>query len=950
MKKILTRILTLAILATGGWYGYRWYQQLPSRQEQLATAKVQRGDVTIRAYTRGELHAVRSVSLVAPNLNGTVQVTGLAPMGSLAHEKDLIIEYDDSELLASLDQDKMALEQTDQQIKGAKANLGVTDSQDALSLLKQRYAVRTAELQVQKNPVIDAIDGKKNVLSLEQAKRAVTQLETDVAMRKAQNDSILAVLNEQRNRNLLDIKRDQLRIEQTRALADISGLVSIRQNRAGNFNFGQVMPDIREGDTLQPGMQVADILDLSEVEVWAKVGELDRANLVENQEALLQLDSVPDKQFHGKVRSLSGTATADVYSGDPSKKFDVVFSVDMRGLLSGLGMKSAEVDRVMAMAESNARKQAPGGGPLGNFQLTPQVGGGTPAPGTPAAAGMPARGTPAGAPSGRGGPGGLPRGGRAPGSSSADLLAMMTSGGSHFTPYFRFWEFDMYAQDNWKVSRRLTIDYGLRFVHMVPTYTVVRGGTVGGEGNWALYSVDLKKYNKSKAPVINTGTSTVNGYDPGFIEANPLATLQNLGMICDPCAGVDPGFSPSKSFVEPRFGIAYDLTGDGKTALRGGVALFHERLRQNNFSFGAGGQFPNLFPGTVYNQNVATFSMTGVGTASSPTQPPAMTIWPTDNTMPSIYSWYVGVQRELPAKFALDLSYSGSRSVHLMDQRNVNALPAGYLLNNNLSSSVNGWTSALLPYAGWGNLQAIETLGYSRYNAMMFRVSRRFADNLAANFNYTWSHVMDTGDNDSDWINNPFCIRCSYANAGYNQPNVISLDFVYTLPKVRGSLDNRFSRQVLNGWELSGMIRHQSGMPFNVTSNGGLYGLNIGNNGGQFPDLVGDPYNSSGGSLWLSHTAFVRPPDGAWGSLGRNSVHLPGISNVDAALMKSFAVTPERVKLTVRFEVFNLFNHPQLWAVNTGFSADNPGKGWLRQQDSSDSLPPTATAIRALFS
>ena len=220
----------------------------------------------------------------------------------------------------------MALEQTDEQIKGAKANLGITDSQDGLSLLKQRYAVRSAELNVQKNPVTDLIDAKKNLLALEEAKRAVTQLETDVAMRKAQNDSILAVLSEQRNRNLLDIRRDQHRMAQTKALADISGLVSIRQNRAGNFNFGQVMPDIREGDTLQPGMPVADILDLSEVEVWAKVGELDRANLIEGQDAMLQLDSVPDKQFHGKVKALSGTATADVFSGDPAKKFDVVFS------------------------------------------------------------------------------------------------------------------------------------------------------------------------------------------------------------------------------------------------------------------------------------------------------------------------------------------------------------------------------------------------------------------------------------------------------------------------------------------------------------------------------------------------------------------------------------------------------------------------------------------------
>jgi multidrug resistance efflux pump len=357
MKKAIYRLLALAILAGGGWYGYNWYKNLPSHQVQIATTKVQRSDVVIRAFSRGELHAVRSVTLAAPNLNGTVQVTALAPVGSLAKEKDLVVEYDDSERLAALDEAQMALQQTDEQIKGATANLGITQSQDAVTLLKTRYAVRSAELNVQKNDVIDPIDAKKNLLQLEESKRAVAQLETDIAMRKAQADSQLAVLAESRNRSLLDVRREEQRIAQTKALAEITGLVSIRQNRAGNFNFGQVMPDIREGDTLQPGMPVADVLDLSEVEVWAKVGELDRANLKEGQDAVLQLDSIPDKQFHGKIKTLSGTATADVFSGDPAKKFDVVFSVDMRGLLAGLGMKEADVDRVMATAQANAQKK-----------------------------------------------------------------------------------------------------------------------------------------------------------------------------------------------------------------------------------------------------------------------------------------------------------------------------------------------------------------------------------------------------------------------------------------------------------------------------------------------------------------------------------------------------------------------------------------------------------------
>jgi HlyD family secretion protein len=356
MKKAIYRLFGLAILAGLGWGGYRLYRQLPERQETIPTTKVQRGDVIIRAFTRGELHAVRSVTLMAPNLNGTVQVTALAPVGSLAHEKDLIIEYDDSERLAALEEARLSVQSVDEQIKKAKADLAIQQSQDAVTLLKTRYDVRRAELEVQKNPIIDAIDGKKNILMQEQSKRALQQLEADIQARQEQADSQLAVLREQRNRSLIDVQRELQRIAQTKALAQITGLVSIKQNRAGFFNFGQQMPDIREGDTLQPGMPVADILDLSELEVWTKVGELDRANLREGQDAILQLDAIPDKQFHGKIKTMSGTATADVFSGDPSKKFDVIFSIDMRQLLGALGMKPADIEKIMATAEANAKK------------------------------------------------------------------------------------------------------------------------------------------------------------------------------------------------------------------------------------------------------------------------------------------------------------------------------------------------------------------------------------------------------------------------------------------------------------------------------------------------------------------------------------------------------------------------------------------------------------------
>ncbi|MGA2270144.1 MAG: efflux RND transporter periplasmic adaptor subunit [Bryobacteraceae bacterium] len=376
-KKVIIRLLGLAVLVGAGYGGYRFFQQLPERQQQIATARVQRGDVVIRAFSRGELHAVRSSTLMAPNLFGTVQITRLAPMGSLAREKDLVIEYDDSERQAALEEARLGVQQVDEQIKQVKASQAIQASQDAVTLLSARYDVRRSELNVQENPILDAIDAKKNILMLDQSKRAQQQLEVDAKSRQDQFASQLAVYQEQRNRSLLTVTQELNRIAQTKSLAPMTGLVAIRQNRAGNFNFGQQMPDVREGDTLQPGMPVADVLDLSEVEVWAKVGELDRANLKEGQDALLQLDAIPDKQFHGKIKAMSGTATSDVFSGDPSKKFDVVFSVDMRQLLAGLGMKPADVDRIMATALENAKKNL--GGPRGSiFAAAPAEQGGVP--------------------------------------------------------------------------------------------------------------------------------------------------------------------------------------------------------------------------------------------------------------------------------------------------------------------------------------------------------------------------------------------------------------------------------------------------------------------------------------------------------------------------------------------------------------------------------------------
>ncbi|MBK9170278.1 MAG: efflux RND transporter periplasmic adaptor subunit [Bryobacterales bacterium] len=358
MKKFLIRLVILLSLGGGVWGAIHYFRQLPEKQTTFATATVRKGDVVVRAFTRGELRAVRSVTLIAPNLFGTVQVTRLAPIGALSKEGDLIIEFDDSERRSALEETLLEVEQVDEQIKKAQADLDMRNNQDQVELLRARYSVRRAELEVQRNELLSDIDAKKNLLNLEEAKRRLQQLESDIESRKAQAEAELAVLREKRNKSLIDVAREKQRIATAKVLAPIGGLVSVRQNRSAFSTFGQQLPDIREGDILQPGMQVADVLDLSEMEVIAKVGELDRANLSEGQDVLLRLDAIPDQTFHGKIKNMSATATSNPFSGDPSKKFDVIFSVDMRELMTALGASESHIQRVLAMAEENRRKAA----------------------------------------------------------------------------------------------------------------------------------------------------------------------------------------------------------------------------------------------------------------------------------------------------------------------------------------------------------------------------------------------------------------------------------------------------------------------------------------------------------------------------------------------------------------------------------------------------------------
>lgn len=390
MNKIITRgAIVLALIGAVGWGGYLLFNSMPQRQSSVPTTKVRQGDVVVRSFTRGELRAVRSATLSAPNLFGTVQVTKMAALGAFAREKDLVVEFDDAEVISRLEEKQLELDQIDEQLKKSRADLAIRNNQDQVELLRARYSVRRSDLEVKRNELLSAIDAKKNTLTLDESKRRLKQLESDIKSRQEQAQAELAVLNERRNKSVLELNRERARLNQVKLLSPMSGLVAIKQNRGSAMMFGMQLPDIREGDQIQPGIPVAEVLDLSELEVVAKVGELDRANLHEGQDVIMRLDAIADKSFTGKIKSLSATASANMFSSDPAKKFDVLFSVDMRQLLTTLGAKPEYIARVIATADAN-RKKAPIGPPPGAMAaMMARMAGGGGMPGGDSGAGAP---------------------------------------------------------------------------------------------------------------------------------------------------------------------------------------------------------------------------------------------------------------------------------------------------------------------------------------------------------------------------------------------------------------------------------------------------------------------------------------------------------------------------------------------------------------------------------
>ncbi len=305
-----------------------------AEERTLPTARVQRGNLDLTVYTRGELRPLRTGLLIAPPVRGQLQITYLAKTGERVKKDDVVIEFDPSEQEYNIEQARSELMQAEQEIAKANADATVQASQDEVALLGAKYALRRAELDVSRNELVSAIDGKKNDLALEEAKRKLAQLEEDIKARQVTSKAGVAVLQQKRNRQRIQLERAEGDLKNLKVLAPFDGLVSLKENQdaaGGVFFSGMVLPEYRQGDLVFPGRSIAEVLDVSQMEVAAKVSEVDRSRIQPGQPVTVQVDARPAQKFSGKVKAVGGQASGGSFweSTGSERKFDISFVLDV---------------------------------------------------------------------------------------------------------------------------------------------------------------------------------------------------------------------------------------------------------------------------------------------------------------------------------------------------------------------------------------------------------------------------------------------------------------------------------------------------------------------------------------------------------------------------------------------------------------------------------------------
>ena len=516
-------------------------------------------------------------------------------------------------------------------------------------------------------------------------------------------------------------------------------------------------------------------------------------------------------------------------------------------------------------------------------------------------------------------------------------------------PHLDYTNFEFYVQDDWKVTRRLTVNLGVRYSYF-PSPT---------DSNHTLLNFDPLAYNAANAPTIITNPNSPNGV---FASGNAAIYANGLifpkGATCNAAQAIAPlaTCSPYGGLVNPnsnnnwgpRLGLAYDPFGNGKWAIRAGYGLFYDRSLNGIWEQNAFSDPPLVQTTTVTNNGTSSldlFDNYQVGSAPpAPNGPSALTTTGAAGPgqapifrVPSYQDYNLSVQHEIMPNTVAEVAYVGTKGTHLLGDIDYNQ-PTVATREANPGVGING----IAPFLGYAGFTSRDPVFTSNYNSLQATLTRRMSHGLELGVAYTWSKLLTTNPIDRGLVAyDTYNLKQSYGLSSTNTPQMFSLNYVYQEPFFK---QQHGLGWVLGGWELSGIVTVQSGQSQIVYQNndpwslvtttnstlactvGGstttcpLYPGGIGlpsgaSNQGIRPNLIGNPKGPKTVTEFFNTAAFSQAV-GQFGNAAPGSVLGPGFQRWDTSLFKNFKFG-ERVGLQLRLETFNTFNHGSPAEVDT---------------------------------